>query len=127
VLKKFEKNLTCNQPMKLLFRWMVNAAALLGIAYVLPGFQLDGILLAILAALVLGLVNALVRPLLVVLTLPITVMTLGLFLLVVNGLVIWLASSLVPGFSIDSFFTAMLAAIFMWVVGWITSWLLKTE
>lgn len=113
--------------MKILFRWVVNAAALLGIAYVIPGFELEGLWLAILAALVLGLVNALIRPLLVVLTLPISVITLGLFILVINALMLWLASSLVPGFTIDTFFTAMLAAIFLWIVSWATNWLLKTE
>lgn len=113
--------------MKMLFRWAVNAAALLGIAYILPGFELEGLWLAIIAALVLGLVNALIRPLLVVLTLPISVVTLGLFILVINGLMLWLASSLVPGFTIDTFFTAMLAAIFMWIVSWATNWLLKAE
>lgn len=113
--------------MKILFRWMVNAAALLGVAYLLPGFELEGIWLAILAALVLGLVNALVRPLLVILTLPISVLTVGLFILVVNALMIWLAASLVPGFTIDTFFTAMFAAILMWIVGTATSWLLKAE
>ena len=113
--------------MKLLFRWAVNAAALLAIAYILPGLGLDGVWTAILAALVLGLVNALIRPLLVILTLPVTVITLGLFLLVINALMLWLASSIIPGFTIDTFFTAVLAAIFLMIVGWVTNWLLKTE
>lgn len=113
--------------MKLLFRWIINAAALLGIAYLLPGLDLGGIGSALVAALVLGLVNALVRPVLVVLTLPITVVTLGLFLFVINALMIWLASVVVPSFTIDTFFTAMLAALLMWVVSVATSWLMKTE
>ncbi len=111
--------------MSLLFRWVINAAALLGIAYMLPGFDVDSIWIAILAALILGLVNAIVRPLLVVLTLPITVVTLGLFLIVVNALMLWLTSSIIPGFDISTFFVAVYGAIILWAVGMATNWLIK--
>lgn len=113
--------------MKLLFRWVVNAAALLLVAYLIPGFEVTGIGVALLAALVLGLVNALVRPLLVILTLPLTVVTLGLFLLVINALMLWLASSILPGFSIATFFAAVYGALILWVVGLLTNWIIKTE
>ena len=111
--------------MKLLFRWIVNAAALVGIAYIVPGFDVDSIWIAILAALVLGLVNALVRPILVVLTLPITVVTLGLFLIVINALMLWLAESIIPGFDIANFFVAMFGALIMWIVSMATNSLIK--
>lgn len=111
--------------MKILFRWAVNSAALVGIAYIVPGFYVDSIWVAILAALVLGLVNALVRPILVVLTLPITVLTLGLFLIVINGLMLWLAASIIPGFDISSFFVAMFGALILWAVSMATNWLIK--
>lgn len=109
----------------MLFRWVVNAAALLGIAYWVPGFSVDSIWTAVIAALVLGLVNAILRPFLLVLTLPITVLTLGLFTIVINALMLWLASSMVNGFSIDTFFTAALAAILLWIVSMATNWLVK--
>jgi putative membrane protein len=111
--------------MKLLFRWGVNAAALVGIAYLIPGFDVDSIWIAILAALVLGLVNALIRPILVVLTLPITVVTLGLFLIVINALMLWLASSVIPGFDISNFMVAIFGALILWVVSMATNWLIK--
>lgn len=113
--------------MKMLFRWIINAAALLLVAYLIPGFEVSGVVIALLAALILGLVNALVRPLLVILTLPLTVVTLGLFLLVINALMLWLASSMLPGFSIDSFFAAVYGALVLWVVGLLTNWIIKTE
>ncbi|NQV12609.1 phage holin family protein [Candidatus Uhrbacteria bacterium] len=111
--------------MKILFRWAINSAALVGIAYIVPGFDVDSIWIAILAALVLGLVNALVRPILVVLTLPITVLTLGLFLIVINALMLWLAASIIPGFDIASFYVAMFGALILWVVSMATNWLIK--
>ena len=113
--------------MKMLFRWVINAAALLLIAYLVPGFTVAGFGSAILAALILGLVNALIRPILVILTLPISILTLGLFLIVVNGLMLWLTATLLPGFTIDSFFVALLGAIILWAVGLVTNWLVKSE
>ncbi len=112
--------------MKLLFCWVINAAALLLVAYLIPGFEVSGIVVALVAALVLGLVNALVRPLLVVLTLPLTFVTLGLFLLVINALMLWLAASILPGFTIDTFFAAVYGAIVLWFVGLLTNWIIKT-
>ncbi|MDX8400244.1 MAG: phage holin family protein [Gallionellaceae bacterium] len=111
--------------MTMLFRWVVNAAALLGIAYILPGFSVDGVWIAIFAALILGLINALIRPLLVVLTLPITIITVGLFILVINALMLWLTASLMPGFEIANFFAAVYGAIVLWIVAMATNWLIK--
>ncbi len=96
-------------------------------AYLLPRFEVSGIVVALVAAVVLGLVNALIRPLLVILTLPLTVVTLGLFLLVINALMLWLAASILPGFTIDTFFAAVYGAIVLWVVGLLTNWIIKTE
>jgi len=86
---------------------IVSAALLLIVANVVRGFQMSGALSALLAALVLGLVNALVRPLAIVLTLPLTVVTFGLFLLVVNALMLKIAAALVPGFRIEGFWPAV--------------------
>jgi putative membrane protein len=111
--------------MKMLFRLVINAAALLGIAYLIPGFHVEGIWTALIAALVLGLINAFLRPLLKILSLPITILTLGLFSIVINALLLWLASTLVNGFSIDTFWVAALGAILLWIVSMATNWLIK--
>ncbi|MBW2313378.1 MAG: phage holin family protein [Deltaproteobacteria bacterium] len=92
---------------------VVSAALLLVVAYAIRGIEVDGALAALFGALVLGLANAFVRPVLVVLSLPITVLTLGLFLIVVNAFMLKLAAALVPGFRIDSFLPAVWGALFL--------------
>jgi len=89
-----------------------NAVAILLIGYLLPGLvAVDGAMAALAAAFVLGLVNAVVRPLFVILTLPITVVTIGIFLLVINGLLLWLVSAIVPGFHIQGFLGAVVGSV----------------
>ena len=97
--------------------WIVYAVALLALDAWVPGVEVGGIFWALLASAMLGLVNALVRPLLVVLTLPITVFTLGLFLFILNALMVWLVAFLVPGFSLASFGTACFVALVFWAIG----------
>jgi putative membrane protein len=92
---------------------VVSAAVLLVVAYAIRGFEVDGAVAAMLGALVLGLANAFVRPILVVLSLPITVLTLGLFLIVVNACVLKLAAAVVPGFRIRGFLPAVWGALFI--------------
>ena len=101
-----------------LAHWMTTAAALGVTAWILPGVRVDSLAALAVSALVLGFVNAIVRPLLVLLTLPFTVLTLGLFYFVVNGIAFGLAAALVPGFSVASFFTAVLGAFVVGVVSW---------
>ena len=110
--------------MTLLARWIVNAAALLLIAYLYPGVQVSSFLAALAAALVLGLVNSIVRPILVILTLPVTLLTLGLFLFVINALLFWLVAELVQGFTVTGFWAALIGSILYSVITLITSWLL---
>ena len=98
--------------------WVTTAVALGVAAWVLPGVEVDSLAALLVAALVLGFVNAVVKPLLVLLTLPITVITLGLFYLVVNGLAFALSAWLVPGFGVRSFGWAMLGALFVGAVSW---------
>ncbi|HLV27792.1 MAG TPA: phage holin family protein, partial [Burkholderiaceae bacterium] len=102
--------------MGLLLVWILNAIALLIVAYVLPGVTVSSFGSALIAALVLGLLNTLVKPLLVLLTLPVTIVTLGLFLLVLNALVFWFAGSILKGFQVSGFWWAMLGAIVYSVV-----------
>ena len=108
----------------LLARWIVNAAALMLVAYLYPGVSVDSFWAALIAALVLGLVNAVVRPLLVLLTLPVTLLTLGLFIFVINALLFWLVAELVPGFNVGGFGSALLGSILYSVITLLTSWLL---
>jgi putative membrane protein len=96
--------------LRLLVRWVFNALALMLIALLLPGMHV-GFGSALIAALVIGAINAVLRPIIVVLTLPVTLVTLGIFLLVINALLFWLASAIVPGFQVDSFWTALFGSI----------------
>ncbi len=93
--------------MKLLLNWLVSAAAIMIAAYVLPGIDVSGWVVALILAIVLGAINAFVRPLMVLLTLPVTMLTLGLFLFVIDALVIMLAGAVVPGFMVASFWWAL--------------------
>ena len=97
--------------MRLILLWLLNALALLAVAYLMPSIRVASFGSAMLAALVLGLINAVLRPLLVVLTLPATLLTLGLFLFVINGLMFWLAGSMLEGFHVGGFWSGVLGAV----------------
>ena len=97
--------------MKLIVRWLLLAAALLLVAHLSPGVAVKSFGAALVAALVLGLLNMLVRPLLVLLTLPVTVLTLGLFLFVINALMFWAAAGLLDGFRVDGFGSALIGSV----------------
>jgi putative membrane protein len=106
--------------MPFLMRMGANAIAILLIGYLLPQVvSADGVMAALAAAFVLGLVNAVVRPLFVLLTLPLTVLTLGIFLLVINGLLLLLVSAVVPGFHVNGFLGAVAGSILVSVVSWV--------
>lgn len=97
--------------MKILVRWLLLAGALLLVAHLYPGVEVKSFTSALIAALVLGLLNTLLRPVLVLLTLPVTVLTLGLFLLVINGLVFWAAAGLLPGLNVLGFTAALIGSL----------------
>jgi putative membrane protein len=108
--------------MTLLLVWILNAVTLLIVAYVLPGIVVSSFWSAMLAAAVLGLINMLVKPVLILLTLPITIVTLGLFLLVINALMFWFAGSILKGFQVNGFWWAVGGALFYSVIsGFLTS------
>jgi putative membrane protein len=109
---------------KLLARWILNAAALLLVAYLYPGVQVENFFAAVVAALVLGLVNAVVRPILVILTFPVTLLTLGLFLFVINALLFWLVAEIVKGFTVSGFVGALVGSILYSLITLFTSWIL---
>jgi len=104
--------------MKFLIHWLVIAIALWVTAAILPGVGFASPTALAIAAIVLGLVNALVRPVLTILTLPITILTLGLFYLLVNGFVFFLASKIVPGFEVAGFWWAVLGALVVGLISW---------
>lgn len=105
--------------MAFVLHWAATALALVAADWVLEGVHVRSGLVLAAAALVLGLVNALVRPALVVLTLPLTVLTLGLFYVVVNGFAFWLAAAVVPGFSVAGFGAAIGGALVVSIVSWL--------
>ena len=106
--------------MHLLLRWALNTLALFVVVTVVPGFHYRSVFSLAIAALVLGLLNAVVRPILVVLTFPITLVTFGLFLLILNAIVLELTAFFTPGFRIDNFVAALIGAIVLAIVSWIT-------
>jgi putative membrane protein len=114
--------------MTLLVSWLINALALLAVPYLMHSVQVDSIWSALLAALLLGLVNTLIRPLLVLLTLPITLLTLGLFIFVINGLMFWGVAQLVSGFHVAGFWPGVGGALLYSIISWaLASLLLKSK
>jgi len=111
--------------MGFLLRIIVYTLALLLAGHVVPGIRLDGLVSALVAGLLLGLVNAIVRPILVVLTFPITLLTLGLFLLVLNAFCLWLVSVFVTGFHVDGVWPAFWGALLVSIVSWILTALIS--
>ena len=105
--------------MRFLARLVLNGLAIIIAAWLLPGIHLTSPLAALLAGVILGFVNAIVRPVLFFLTLPLTLLTLGLFIFVLNAICFALTAWLVPGFSIDGFFSALFGALLVSVVSWI--------
>jgi putative membrane protein len=97
--------------MQLLIRLLVNALAILLVAYFVPGVAVSSFLTALVVALVLGLLNVIIKPILVILTLPINILTLGLFTLVINALLFWFASTFISGFSVSGFAAAFFGAL----------------
>ena len=103
--------------LKLLLKWLLSAAALLGVAYIYGGVSVASFGTAIFAAAIIGLLNMLVRPILVILTIPITLLTLGLFLFVINALMFWAASGLIGGFHVNGFWAALLGSLIYSALG----------
>ena len=110
--------------MRLLLVWLINAVALFALPYVFPWVTVDTFWTALLAALVLGLINTLIRPLLVLLTFPVTVVTLGLFIFVINGLLFWWVGSFVDGFHVSGFWSGVFGAIVYSLISWLLASLL---
>ena len=113
--------------MRLLLTWFINGAALLALPYLMSSVTVDSVGAALVSALVLGLVNTLVRPVLVLLTLPVTLVSMGLFILVINGFMFWLVAQWVDGFHVTSFLASVGAAILYSVISWALATLILSK
>lgn len=113
--------------LKLLLVWLINAAALFALPYIFDSIRVETFYTALIVALILSIINTIVRPILLVLTFPITVVTLGLFIFVLNGLLLWFVASFVKGFTIAGFWPAVFGAIVYSLISWAASTLLLGE
>ncbi len=105
--------------MKLLAGWIVNALALLGVAYFVPGIHVSSFMIALAAAVVIGLANMLIKPILVIFTLPVTIITLGLFIFVINGFLFWGVGHFLQGFTVDTLKAGIIGAFAYSVISWL--------
>ncbi len=105
--------------MRFLLSWLLNALALLAVAYLVPDIHVTGLGAALIAAVVIGLVNMLIRPLLVILTLPVTVLTIGLFLLVINGVLFWAVGRYLQGFEVNTIMAGIIGALAYSFISWL--------
>jgi len=110
--------------MRLLLIWLINAAALLALPYLFDSIHVESFYIALIVALILGLVNTFIRPVLILLTLPVTILTLGLFILVINALLFWFVASFIDGFTVTGFWSAFFGAIVYALISWALSALL---
>ncbi len=120
-------NNTESKFMRIIATWILNALALLAVAYLLPGIRVDGFFSALIAAMLLGLINVLLRPLLILLTLPVTFVTLGLFVLVINGLLFWFAGSVLKGFDVSGFWAGLTGSLLYSALSFILSFMLRKQ
>ena len=107
--------------MKLLLVWIINTVSLIAVPYLIPSIGVSSFTAALVAALVLGLVNTVIRPILVLLTLPVTILTLGLFIFVINGLLFWFVGSFIAGFVVAGFWSGVFGAIVYSLISWLLS------
>ena len=113
--------------MRFMLALLINAVALIALPYIFSSINVDTFLTALIVALVLGLINTLIRPILILLTLPVTILTLGLFIFVINGLLFWAVGSFMPGFHVDGFWSGVFGAIVYSLISWALSSLLMPK
>jgi len=104
---------------KFIIRLLISAVSLIIVAYLIPGITFDSYLTVLFAALILGIVNAIIRPVILILTLPINILTLGIFTFIVNAFMLWIVHLLISGFHITNFSTAIWGALIYWIINWI--------
>jgi putative membrane protein len=108
---------------RILFKWLINALALLVTTYLVKGIQVTGVPALLMAAALLGILNVLIRPILIILTLPINIITLGLFTFIINGAMLWFVSLIIKGFMIQGFWPAVIGALIISIVSWFINWM----
>jgi len=113
--------------MNLIFKWLIMAVAILIAAYLVPGIGVASFWTALVLAVVLGIINITIRPLLVIITLPVNILTLGLFTFVINALLVLLVSTIVKGFAVNGFLTALLFSIVLSIVSYILNIIFRTK
>ena len=113
--------------MRLIIRWLLSGLALIAVAYLVPGILVADFYIALIAALLLGLVNALIRPILLLITLPLNILTLGLFTLVINGFLFWFIASFVRGFQVAGFWPAFWGALVYSILSFFFSHLVRVD
>jgi putative membrane protein len=113
--------------MRLILVWLINAVALLAVPYVIPSISVDTFTTALVAALILGLINTIIRPILVILTLPATLLTLGLFIFVINGLLFWFVGDILRGFYVGGFWAGVFGSIVYSLISWLLSAILLRD
>ena len=106
---------------RLLIVWVLNAVALMAVAYFMPQIKVTSFVSGLIAAFALGAVNTLIRPVLTLLTLPISILTLGFFYLVINGLLFWMVGKMLNGFSVDGFWAAVFGGLLYGLISWLLS------
>ncbi len=107
--------------MKLLAGWLLNALALLGVAYLVPDIHVSSLMIALVAAAVIGLANMLIKPILVIFTLPVTILTLGLFIFVINGILFWAVGNFLQGFEVKTLMAGIIGALAYSIISWVLS------
>jgi putative membrane protein len=113
--------------MKMILKLLINALALIGTAWIVPGISIDSIWTAIVAAIVLAIINIIIRPIMLFITIPVNILTLGLFTFVINALMLWLASLLVSGFTVAGLVPAILGAIILAIISTLLHTLLENN
>ena len=113
--------------MRLLVRWLVNAVSLMIVAYFVPGFEVRGFVAALIAALIIGFVNSTLGMMLKVLTFPLTILTLGLFLIVINAIMLKMAAAITPGFAVRNWTAAFIGAILLSLISSFLHWLVRDD
>lgn len=111
--------------MKLILRWLLQAGGLILVGYLIPEIEISSFYIAMIAALLIGLINVTIKPLIIILTLPINILTLGLFTLIINALLFWFISSFVVGFIVGDFVFAFYGALVYSILSWLINGLLK--
>lgn len=105
--------------MKFIIKCLISSVTLIVVAYFIPGISFDSFLTVLITALILGIINAIIRPIILLFTIPINIITLGLFTFIINAFMLWLVHLLVSGFHITNFTTAIWAALIYWLINWI--------